>query len=152
MYLFLRFGLGPLLKKFTVHRGMFHSIPALIIAAMIAFLICDTGMTTVRFFKAGGVALGFFSHLLLDEIWSVNLRGNGPMVKKSFGTAIKFFGPTAAGNSACYGILILISLLVVQDTQQTAISHPAQHMAIPVDDDPPPVRHAAQPHRDIIYE
>jgi membrane-bound metal-dependent hydrolase YbcI (DUF457 family) len=149
MYLFIRFGLGTLLKKFTVHRGMFHSIPALVIATMIAFLICDTGLTTVRFFKAGGVALGFFSHLLLDEIWSVNLRGKGPVLKRSFGTAIKFFGPTAGGNSACYGMLILISLLVVQDTQQTTLTHPAQRITIPTNDDPPPIRRA---HRDIIYE
>lgn len=117
MYLFIRFGLGSLLNRITVHRGMFHSIPALLIAGMITFLICDTGMTTVRFFKAGGVMIGFFSHLLLDEIWSFNLTQRGPMIKKSLGTAIKFFGTTVGGNSAAYGLLIFLSLLVIQDTQ-----------------------------------
>jgi membrane-bound metal-dependent hydrolase YbcI (DUF457 family) len=150
MYLFIRFGLGSLLKKFTVHRGMFHSIPALLIASMITFLICDDGLTTARFFKAGGVALGFFSHLLLDEIWSVNLVGKGPMVKKSFGSALKFFGPTTAGNSACYGILILLSLVVVQDAQHPAAIRRAPRIVAP-DDDPPP-RHATRRHRDVIFE
>lgn len=152
MYLFIRFGLGTLLNRVTIHRGMFHSIPALVIAAMIAFLICDCGMTTIRFFKAGGVALGFFSHLLLDEIWSVNLTNSGPLIKKSFGTAIKFFGPTLSGNSAAYGLLILVSLLVVQDSQ------PAQHSqhrlvqppSVEEDFGEPPVEHARHP-REIIY-
>lgn len=159
LYLFIRFGLGSLLSRITVHRGMFHSIPALAIAAMIAFLICDTGMTTVRFFKAGGVALGFFSHLLLDEIWSVNLSHHGPLIKKSFGTAIKFFGPTAGGNSAAYGMLIFTSLLVFQDAQpelnaKTApipIPMTSEEFGPPLEDEPP-VRNATRRSREIIYE
>lgn len=164
LYLFIRFGLGSLLNRVTIHRGMFHSIPALLIAAMIAFLICDTGLTTVRFYKAGGVALGFFSHLLLDEIWSVNLSHRGPLVKKSFGSAIKLFGPTAAGNSAAYGLLILTSLLVFKDAQpeMTAKSQPvpvpthAEEFGPPLSDEDhepnPPTRHAIRRPREIIYE
>jgi hypothetical protein len=151
IYLFIRFGLGTLLKRVTVHRGMFHSIPALLIAAMIAFLICDTGLTTVRFFKSGAVALGFLSHLVLDEIWSVNLSSRGPLVKKSFGSALKFFGPSAGGNSAAYGILIMMALLVVQDTQ----SQPPARIVVPeptIEEFEPPVRHATRPARRVIYE
>src|SRR5262249_22565528 len=152
LYLLIRFGLGSLLNKITVHRGMFHSIPALMIASMIAFLICDSGMTTVRFFKAGGVALGFFSHLFLDEIWSINMSKGGRLLKKSFGTAIKFFGPTVAGNSACYGMLILTSLLVLQDAQpmlnaKTSPLPPPQSKPVveeSSDDFEPPVRHATR--------
>jgi hypothetical protein len=33
IYLAIRFGLGWLLRHFTVHRGMFHSLPAAAIAA-----------------------------------------------------------------------------------------------------------------------
>lgn len=168
LYLFIRFGLGSILNRITVHRGMFHSIPALLIAAMVAFLICDTGLTTVRFFKAGGVALGFFSHLLLDEIWSINLSQSGPMIKKSFGTAIKLFGPTAAGNSAAYGTLIFTSLLVFQDAQPELNAN-SQRMSIPIHAEEfgpplsephsneeqelePPVRHATRRTREAIYE
>jgi membrane-bound metal-dependent hydrolase YbcI (DUF457 family) len=153
MYLFIRFGLGSLLKKFTVHRGMFHSLPALAIAAMITFLLCDDGLTMARFFKAGGVALGFFSHLLLDEIWSVNLAGKRPVVKKSFGSALKLFGPSAAGNSAAYGLLILTSLLVLQDAHRMPSPMPnAPPLVAPDEDEPPRTRHATRRHRDVIYE
>lgn len=160
MYLFIRFGLGTLMNKITVHRGMFHSIPALVIAAMLAFLICDSGLSTVRFFKAGSVALGFFSHLLLDEIWSVNLSTGGPWVKKSFGTAIKFFGPTVSGNSATYGLLILMTLLVLQDAQPMLSANVKPQKSLPSQtefDDPQddweqPIRHVRRPPREVIYE
>ena len=41
IYLFIRFGVGRLLRYVTVHRGMFHSIPALAIVGELAYLICS---------------------------------------------------------------------------------------------------------------
>ena len=41
-YLLVRFGLGFLLKHFTVHRGMFHSLPAAAIFGEIAFLLAPS--------------------------------------------------------------------------------------------------------------
>jgi membrane-bound metal-dependent hydrolase YbcI (DUF457 family) len=38
LYGAVRYGGATVLGKLTVHRGMFHSIPALIIAAEITFL------------------------------------------------------------------------------------------------------------------
>ncbi len=168
IYLFIRFGLGAMLKSVTVHRGMFHSIPALLIAGMIGFLICDTGLTTVRFYKAGAVMLGFLSHLILDEIWSVNLSTRGPLIKKSFGSALKFFGPTAGGNSAAYGILILLAMVVFQDAKPAAGTMPVlapSRIVTPAptpapdfeplpdgDEFVPPVRHATRPARRVIYD
>jgi hypothetical protein len=152
LYLVIRFGVGTLLKKLTVHRGMFHSVPALIIAAMIAFLICDTGMTSVRLFKAGAVAIGFLSHLVLDEIWSVNLTHSGPTLKKSFGTALKFFGPSSGANSAAYGLLILTSLLVFQDLKPTAVTSRIVRPADTTEEEDVPVRHATRHRREAIYE
>ncbi len=116
LYLLIRFGLGAIFRKFTIHRGMFHSIPAMAIAYLITYLLCDEGVTTARVFKASGMALGFFSHLLLDEIWSVKLGPGGPRLKSSFGTAIKFFGPKPGGNSFCYAALILLGLTTFQES------------------------------------
>ncbi len=53
-YIGIRFGLGWILKYFTVHRGMFHSLPACLIAAEIAFLIA-TGDLNIRLYKSAGV-------------------------------------------------------------------------------------------------
>ena len=41
-YLLVRFGLGFLLKHCTVHRGMFHSLPAAAIFGEIAFLLAPS--------------------------------------------------------------------------------------------------------------
>src|SRR3569623_1811825 len=74
VYLFIRFVLCHVLQHFTVHRGIFHSLPVALIFTEIAFLVCTTGDINVRYYKAGGVLLGFMSHLILDEIWSIDLR------------------------------------------------------------------------------
>ena len=38
LYVTIRYGGASILNRFSVHRGMFHSIPAMLIAAEIAFL------------------------------------------------------------------------------------------------------------------
>ena len=52
--------------------------------------------------------VGFFSHLLLDEICSVDLKG--ARVNKAFGTAIKLWAPSAWSTLAMYGLLELPGL------------------------------------------
>jgi len=152
IYLFIRFGLGTLLKLFTIHRGMFHSIPACVIAGMIAYLICDSGMSLMRIFKGSGLALGYLSHLVLDEIWSIEIRGVTTRVKRSFGTALKLFGDNAAANSLCYGMLIAVGLAVVQEKPSPApvIANPVAPpvRVVPSSDftEPPPL----QPPRTVI--
>ena len=111
-YVAIRFGLGWMLKYFTVHRGMFHSLPACLIATELAFLLA-TGDLHIRLFKAAGVVLGFMSHLVLDEIWSVDLRH--VRIKSSFGTAIKFFGESPMANVITYGVLAILSVLAFND-------------------------------------
>ena len=113
IYLAIRFGFGAMLKKFTVHRGIFHSIPAAFLATLLAFLICASGSLDMRYFKAGGVLLGFMSHLILDEIWSVDLKRF--RLKSSFGTAIKFWSDNALATATCYLLCALATLAVLQD-------------------------------------
>lgn len=115
LYCFIRFGVVEIFKRYTVHRGMWHSIPACVACGLLTFLIVADQHLEVRFFKAGAVMLGFFSHLLLDEIWSVNVRVGRLNVKKSFGTAIKFFGKDSWANYSVYGKLIALSLFAVGD-------------------------------------
>ena len=99
IYLFIRFVVSWLVKHFTVHRGMFHSLPAAGVCFLGAFLICSGSDLNLRLFKAGGVLLGFMSHLVLDEIWSIEFTYGIPSFKKSFGTAIKFWGDSFYTNA-----------------------------------------------------
>jgi len=116
VYLMVRFGIGGLLKRCTVHRGMFHSLPAALIAGLAAFLICDSLEPRLRFYKAGAIFLGYVSHLLLDEFWSTERNKEGVRLKKSFGTAFKLASGEAGGTSAAYGMLLLLTLLAIGDT------------------------------------
>ncbi len=122
IYIAVRFGIGALLKKYTVHRGMFHSIPAAVIAGEVAFLLCVSGDMTMRGFKAGAVVAGFLSHLILDEIWSVRVSGGRIGLKSSSGTAMKLFGGDMWANFSCYAKLIILGVVVFNDPAWTTLS------------------------------
>jgi hypothetical protein len=109
VYLFMRFGITTLIRKYTVHRGMFHSIPAGLTFAGLAFLICGgTDNLNIRYFKAGAVLAGFMSHLILDEIYSVEWRSGAWRLKKSAGTAFKLWGDDGWANFTCYAKLVVV--------------------------------------------
>ncbi|MGD9724051.1 MAG: metal-dependent hydrolase [Pirellulales bacterium] len=113
LYLLIRFGAGRLLTQFTVHRGMFHSIPAMAIVGEFAYLICAHENPWMRLFNATAVMLGFASHLVLDEIWSIDLRHF--RLKSSFGTAVKLWGDCWWANLATYANAIVLALLIAED-------------------------------------
>ena len=77
-YLAIRFGLSWLLKHYSNHRGMFHSLPSAAIAGQITFLAFAAEEPLRRYFVSSAVVLGFLTHLILDEIWSVKLGMFGP--------------------------------------------------------------------------
>ena len=114
MYVIVRFGLGEMFTRLTVHRGMFHSIPAALIAGEIAFLL-STGDMTVRLYKAGAIVAGYLCHLVLDEIYSFEMKRGRIHIKKSFGTALKLFGREWMGNMAVYASLALLTYITVQE-------------------------------------
>lgn len=119
IYAAVRFGLAYLLNAYTVHRGMFHSVPAALIAGQVTFLAFGAEEPLHRYFMASAVVLGFLSHLVLDEIWSVRLGLFGPKVKKSFGTAMKFYGPTAWANMLTYLMVLGLGAAAAGDAAWT---------------------------------
>jgi hypothetical protein len=124
-YVLIRFGLAELLKRWTVHRGMFHSLPAAVIFGELAFLLASGDDTMLRWYKAGGVVLGFLSHLFLDEVYSVQWNGL-PRLKKSFGTALKVFGHGWWPNLSTYAKLAVLTCVVIEEPGFMHESHEAQ--------------------------
>ena len=118
MYLLIRYGLGAIFKSASVHRGMFHSIPAAVIAGLIGYLVCDSGVHLVHNYKAFAVGLGYLIHLVLDEIWSVELSSGIPHLKKSSGTALKFIGDKPGPTLMTYGLLCLLLMLTANEASQ----------------------------------
>ncbi len=89
-FFLVRFGLLPVFKKLTVHRGVFHSLVAAFgfwfsTTAMCYYLgdLSSLQSWLVGFF----LFFGYLVHLTLDEICSVDLMNR--RIKRSFGTALK---------------------------------------------------------------
>lgn len=90
--LILRITLFQLFISLTTHRGVFHSIPMGIVFAQITMIIFYKLFEFDFLFSTiAGIFLffGFIVHLLLDEL--VSLNALGVRIKKSFGTAFKFY-------------------------------------------------------------
>ncbi|MFZ5829652.1 MAG: metal-dependent hydrolase [Planctomycetota bacterium] len=131
LYCIVRFGGTALLQSLTVHRGVFHSIPAAILFGEAAFLMASGDDVYLRAFKAGGVTLGYLSHLVLDEFFSVEWRGGRWQFKRSFGTALKLFGTSWLPNLILFTHLGLLSWVVVNEPNwfQEFRQHRAEQIA-----------------------
>jgi hypothetical protein len=115
IYLVVRFGIGRIFKRYTVHRGMWHSLPAAASVGLLAFLICSPEDMALRYFKSAAVVLGFLTHLVLDEIWSYEFKRGRLHIKKSAGTALKLWSKRPWANISTYGKLVALIALVISD-------------------------------------
>ncbi len=140
LYLAIRFVFFPLLRWYTVHRGMFHSIPAAIICGQLVWLMTDDPEPKGRLYKAVAATLGYLVHLGLDELYSFQRRGVLIRRKRSAGTALKWWGPNLWANITTYGKLALLSTIIAQGPSwQQAHSPAARRSPTPE----PPARQSA---------
>ncbi|MFO0815570.1 MAG: metal-dependent hydrolase [Gemmatales bacterium] len=108
-YVLIRYGISFFVKRWSEHRGMFHSIPALLIPTFLAYLAWTKRTGTEGYVIAGGVALGYFSHLLLDEIYAIDFNGLSIKANQFSGTAVKLFHPKSwAANIFCWSICLFL--------------------------------------------
>ena len=107
-FFLVRYILGYLLAKFTVHRGLWHSIPAAVLCSEITYLLFFDLPVKVRLLYALSVLGGFISHLLLDEMYSVKVLALD--TKRSFGTALKFTRPSKLQTFLLYFLIFCSAL------------------------------------------
>ncbi len=119
VYLLIRYVVSRIFKHVTVHRGMFHSIPAMLIAGMLVYLAYHHPLIRTRIFLAVGVMIGFLSHLVLDELCSVDFQGITIKLNKSAGSAVKFFSPSFIGTTTAYVLLLGVSYLTLLDYEKS---------------------------------
>jgi len=111
-YVLVRHGLRRLMVRIAVHRGMCHSVPTCGIWGALTYLLYPSDHLEIRIAMAIAVMLGFLSHLLLDELCSVDIQG--VRVNKAFGTAFKFWGPSALSTIFVYACLSLLSWRIIR--------------------------------------
>ena len=112
-YVVVRYVIFQLFARLSVHRGVFHSLLA---AAFFGFLTTSLTYHLFRLSTLGAwmtglfVSVGYVIHLVLDEVYSVDLTG--ARVKRSFGTALKLI----SSNVKTTGLLVLATMLVFYTT------------------------------------
>lgn len=100
------------LEKSMVHRGLVHSIPFGVFSSLVLYNIVynmPETLTLSATLIATTFFIGFITHLVLDELYSVDFLG--ARIKKSFGTALKLCDcNNAIGTLTLYGMIGFISL------------------------------------------
>ena len=103
------------LKKITKHRGMIHSIPSAFIfwffTSLIAYKFFSFSLQK-SYILGFFIFLGYITHLVLDEIYSVDITGK--RIKKSFGSALKICSKDKATNLLVYSMLFIIFIFLPQ--------------------------------------
>ncbi len=115
VYLLVRYGAAAVFKRLTVHRGMFHSVPGLLIAGLLVFLAYQNTDLLVRLYVTAGVMLGFLSHLVLDELCSVGFSGARLQLNNFAGSALKFASKSWPASLATYSLLFGLGYLTWLD-------------------------------------
>jgi hypothetical protein len=126
IYLIIRYGVVEIFKRFTVHRGMYHSIPAMLIAGLAVFLMHRPDHALAgdelqkRLYFAAGTMIGFLSHLVLDELYAVNLMGVTPRLNQFAGSALKLKSASWIATSLTYAILCALGYMAWVSTGSPA--------------------------------
>lgn len=134
VYLALRYGAATLFRLLTVHRGMFHSLPAAAIAGGIMFLAYDPSNIHARWAVAFAVSLGYLSHLLLDAIWQ--LRSVDGVLALLHGGPLKLFGTSRLANWLCWSLLLLVAYWVAVEQKWLQPWEPYSQRWLSAFDDP----------------
>ena len=110
--LFVRYGLHTAFHRLTSHRGVWHTWIAGLASAfatVLAFYYVFDRPDGVAWLAGGFLLIGFLTHLVLDEIYSVDVLGNH--IKKSFGTAFKPFDRRNPWGSAVMAAAVALLLV-----------------------------------------
>ncbi|CAN5859552.1 hypothetical protein BH23PLA1_BH23PLA1_34370 [soil metagenome] len=116
----VRHGLRRTLARLTVHRGMNHSIPTALSWGALTYLLYPSPYHSIRVMMAAAVLLGVFSHLILDELSSVDLRG--ARVNKAFGTALKLWSRSPWATLVAYALLAYLTWQLLEVWPETSFS------------------------------
>jgi hypothetical protein len=108
--LFIRYIVHAFFHRLSEHRGIWHSI----LASMFCACATATFYTTVlgrpegvAWLAAGFMMIGYLTHLILDELYSVDIMDT--RLKASFGTALKLIDPRHPGATTAMAIATVIA-------------------------------------------
>lgn len=133
IYLTVRYGLFKIFAQFTVHRGNCHSILAALLFGLLTTVIAHDEFKVREFiawFAGVFIFLGYLTHLILDEVYSVDLLNK--KVKKSFGSAFKIASKRHKTSTFLLIVMVLSVFLLTPSTDRVfkVLSHQQTHHKI----------------------
>ncbi|CAG36436.1 metal-dependent hydrolase [Desulfotalea psychrophila] len=109
-YFFINYFLYGVVKKLTVHRGILHSIPFCLLMGEMGYLLFINSGATFALIVGFSVFSGCLSHLIIDELYSISFQhGLLPRLKRSSGSALKFYSKNRPISLLTYLLLLLLS-------------------------------------------
>jgi membrane-bound metal-dependent hydrolase YbcI (DUF457 family) len=98
--------------RFSAHRGIWHSIVAGLFCACVTALVYKRLLRrdeAVAWLAGGFMFIGYLTHLVLDEIYSVDVMDT--RIKSSFGTALKIVDPRHPAASGAMVIALILAFI-----------------------------------------
>jgi hypothetical protein len=118
---FVRFGAKALFHEFSYHRGIWHSVLAAVFCSAVTAVVYYYLLRRpdgVAWLAAGFMFIGFMTHLVLDEVYSVDVMD--VRIKSSFGTAVKLVDTNRWGHTISMAVATALVIMVVPPTKTFA--------------------------------
>lgn len=115
-YLLFRWFIFALFARFTNHRGIFHSVPAAVFFGLLTTAVSHHVLAyppLQAWMNGLFVCLGYLVHLILDELYSVNVFGM--RTRRSFGTALKLYSKSSLSATLAIYLATLAVFLFTPD-------------------------------------
>jgi membrane-bound metal-dependent hydrolase YbcI (DUF457 family) len=138
---FVRYVVKEVFFNFSYHRGIWHSLLATAFCAFVTAIVYSKLLGRnegVAWLAAGFMAIGYMTHLILDEIYSVDVMDT--RIKASFGTAVKPVDFNHPGHSAAMAVATVLAFLLtppvggfVKDISSRSLWASLQHRLLPHD-------------------
>lgn len=127
-FLFVRYVAHGIFHRVSYHRGIFHSVLAGVFFGLLTVIIYRHAFGRhegVAWLAGGFMLIGYLVHLVLDEIYSVDVMDT--RVKSSFGSALKLWDGNHLGHSAMMAVATagLFMLTPPSKTFVEGVSSPA---------------------------
>jgi hypothetical protein len=109
----IRYVVQGFFHRLSVHRGTWHSLLAGFFCACLTALVYTKLLARddgVAWLAAGFLFIGYLTHLILDEIYSVDVMDT--RIKSSFGTALKLADLRYPRAAVAMGVAAVIAFVI----------------------------------------
>lgn len=117
-FVFFRYVVHAIFHRMSYHRGIYHSVLAGLFFAFLTAIVYRYLLGRhegVAWLAGGFMFMGYMVHLVLDEIYSVDVMGT--RIKRSFGTALKFYDGRRIDHSIAMAVATVAVLMLTPPTK-----------------------------------